>query len=230
MNGVIYDLQRYSLHDGPGIRTVVFLKGCPLRCRWCCNPESQHTQPEPFRKDGKQTVVGRIAEVDEIMNAVQQDEVFFRRGGGVTFSGGEPLLQGTFLLALLKEAKMRRIHAALETCGYGDAAILSAACRALDYLLFDIKSLDSKKHKTFTGVGNELILQNLSRICAEFPALPKRIRTPVIPGFNEDEIEQIADFAGKIPNAVHEKLPYHRFGAPKYAALGRKYPMPEGAE
>jgi pyruvate formate lyase activating enzyme len=225
MTGIVCNIQRYSLHDGPGIRTVVFLKGCPLRCRWCCNPETQNPLPEPMRQNGRESTVGQTLPAEEIIEIAQRDELFQRGGGGLTLSGGEPLGQGDFTLDVLRRAKEERIHTAMETAGYGDYAILRAACARLDYLLFDVKSLDDAKHKDFTGVGNTLILKNLVRLCEEFPRLPKRIRTPVIPGFNENETASIAAFAARLPNAVHEALPYHRFGATKYAALGRAYPM-----
>ncbi|MDR0530512.1 MAG: radical SAM protein [Oscillospiraceae bacterium] len=223
--GIIYNMQRYSLHDGPGIRTVVFLKGCPLRCRWCCNPESQNPLPEPMLKNGRQETVGYEASAEEILRAVRQDEIFYRKGGGMTLSGGEPLLQGDFMLELLREAARYHIPAALETCGHGDYDLLRAACGLLGYLLYDVKSLNSAKHKAYTGVGNERILLNLARLCEEFPRLPKRVRMPVIPGFNEEEAQEIMAHAKQYPNTSFEPLPYHAFGVPKYAALGRNYSL-----
>ncbi|MDR3294579.1 MAG: glycyl-radical enzyme activating protein [Clostridiales Family XIII bacterium] len=271
MSGVIFNIQRYSLHDGEGIRTVVFLKGCPLRCRWCCNPESQLPQPEisyvrqkcigsagcgfcaeacergavTFCTDGKAAIdrskcdnclrcagncpskairaEGRSADADEILDTAEQDAVFYAKGGGLTVSGGEPIMQGDFLTELLQNARRRRLNAAMETCGFGDYAILRQAASLLDMVLYDIKSLDPGKHKLWTGQDNALILDNFSRLCADYPGLPKWVRTPVLPGFNDGELGAIRDFALSRPNVRWEALPYHSFGAGKYAALGREY-------
>ncbi len=274
--GLVFNIQRYSVHDGPGIRTIVFLKGCPLNCRWCSNPESQSGQPElafnankcigeadcglcgqacrqgavKTAGDGKIEldrtrcdacfscvdacpakalhIFGQPMTVDEILKAAEADGVFYgRSGGGITLSGGEPLAQGAFTVALLKEAKRRRINTAMETCGLGDWAVLAEAAKYLNTIIFDIKTLDAQKHQEYTGVANEAILANFGRLCEEFPALPKLVRTPVVPGFNdsEEDIAAIAAFLAGKTNVDYELLAYHRLGQPKYRYLDRDYPL-----
>lgn len=276
--GFVFNIQRYSLHDGPGIRTLVFLKGCPLRCRWCSNPESQRLEPELAYNEDKcigtgecthckdvcpggavrendkglvgldralcqecfqcadscpshaLSVFGKFMTVDEVLQAVEADGVFYgRSGGGMTLSGGEPLAQADFACELLKEAKRRRINTSIETCGFVEWKDLERVCGYLNSILFDIKSMDPVKHKEFTGVSNERVLGNFQRLCERFPNLPKRVRTPVIPGFNdtEEDIEAIVDFIRDKPNVEYELLAYHRLGQPKYQYLGRQYTLVE---
>lgn len=223
--GIISNIQHYSLQDGPGIRTTVFLKGCPLRCRWCCNPETQNADPE-FMKLEK---IGRRMSVDEILQEVEKDEIFFRQGGGgLTVSGGEPLLQGKFTLALLTEAKRRHLKTAIETSGYGEKTLVRNIAEKLDMIYMDLKCLDPEKHRRWTGVSNDRIMENIMMIAA----LPCRghftVRTPVIPGFNdaENEIREICCFLKSLPGELeYELLPYHRLGRDKYTGLGREYPM-----
>lgn len=266
--GLVFGVQRYSLHDGPGIRTVVFLKGCPLRCTWCCNPESQGSAPElafnPSRclgpelcgrcvgacpegaltgvapqpgrcvgcfacveacPAGARTVYGQHRTVDDVLREVEADDLFYARsGGGLTLSGGEPLAQPDFALALLREAKARRLHTALETCGHVTWKTLEAASRHLDVLLFDLKHADPVAHARHTGASNERILKNLARVRDTFPALALHVRTPVIPGVNDDEATLDAIRALVPEGATWERLPYHRMGQPKYGYLGRPVP------
>jgi pyruvate formate lyase activating enzyme len=275
--GNVFNIQHYSLHDGPGIRTIVFLKGCPLRCRWCCNPESQNTFSElsyyddycigkkacggdcqrkcmeqaiAFSTEGKAVInrqkcnnclvcvdacpanafksEGIERSVKDILDIVENDSIFYRkRSGGLTISGGEPLLQGEFLISLLQEAKKLRFTTAIETCGYGDYQVLKEAAGYLDMILFDIKSMDEKKHVQYTGCSNQKILANFETLCRDFPTLPKLVRTPVIPCFNDtpEELLAIEVFLKDKLKVTHEKLPYHCFGVGKYKALGRQYPM-----
>ncbi|MCL2421271.1 MAG: glycyl-radical enzyme activating protein [Defluviitaleaceae bacterium] len=220
MTGRIFDIQRYSVHDGAGIRTIVFFKGCFLRCRWCCNPESQNYEMEDS--------FGRDVTVAEVMSALERDRAYYRRsGGGVTLSGGEVLRQPNFARAILKAAKESGIHTAIESTALADYREIEKILPWLDMFLLDVKHMDSVKHKAFTGVGNDIILRNAERIAASGKT-DLIIRVPVILGFNAtvDEIKDIAQFAGSL-NGVSELhlLPYHRFGEGKYAALGRKYPM-----
>ncbi|MBW3088390.1 glycyl-radical enzyme activating protein [Bifidobacterium sp. 82T24] len=307
-SALVFNIQHYSLHDGPGIRTIVFLKGCPLRCPWCSNPESQRFGPEvsyvadkciaamgcdrcalacpsavtpnipsgspsqgelsakptegvnppnsttspitlnrptldrldlteltSFAKSCPSkalTLEGKPMTVDEVLDVVERDEVFFdRSGGGLTVSGGEPLAHRTFLTNLLAGAHERGITTAIETCGYAPYASLASAAEHLDTILFDIKSMDSSVHREWTGFGNERILDNFSRLCVDHPEMPKLVRTPVIPGFNDsrEDIAAIIDFlhglGGRDANITYQPLKYHRFGEGKYHALGREYPM-----
>ena len=173
-------------------------------------------------------VFGSMMGVDEILKVVERDSAFYSRsGGGLTVSGGEPLAQAEFVAELLKEAKRRRINTAMETCGNADWSKLEMVCRHLDTILFDIKSMDSAKHKQFTGVDNSIILDHLPNVRRAFPKLEILVRTPVIPGFNDtrEEIGAIVDFIRGIPNVQYEPLPYHRMGMSKYEFLGRDYPM-----
>jgi pyruvate formate lyase activating enzyme len=171
---------------------------------------------------------GRSMTVAEILEEALKDEVFFLHGeGGLTISGGEPLRQGDVLLSLLTAAKKRRIHTAMETSGFADYAILDKAANHLDTIFYDIKSMDDEKHRAFTGQSNRIILENLRRLSLDHPNLPKIIRTPVIPGFNDSDADAalIQNFAGSLLNATWEALPYHRYGIGKYSGLGREYTL-----
>lgn len=177
---------------------------------------------------GAQTVYGETMSVDDVLKRVEEDGVFYSRsGGGLTLSGGEALVQPDFALALLREARRRHIHTTIETCGHYPTEVIDEACRSLDALIFDVKCLDSERHKKFTGVGNELILKNINHVFEHFPDLPVLIRTPVIPGFNdtEEDILRIREMIPKKPNIRYEALTYHRLGQPKYGYLGRRYEL-----
>lgn len=227
--GRIFDIQKFSTHDGPGIRTIVFLKGCILRCRWCCNPESQsHRIERMHTAEGKNKIVGYDVTVGEVMEKVERDMPYYRRsGGGLTLSGGEALCQTEFVKALLEEAKEMGINTAVETtaCLPFDEMI-KPVLPLLDTVLMDIKHTNSLKHEEYTGLRNELILQNARKIAESGAHLI--IRVPTIPGFNdtEDEIRDIAKFAASLPsvNEIH-LLPYHRLGYDKYVGLDREYKM-----
>ncbi len=226
--GRIFNIQRFSIHDGPGIRTIIFLKGCPLRCRWCCNPESQDWKPETIVTDGISKPVGRDVTVKEVMEEVLRDRVYYNRSGlgGMTLSGGECLWQPEFSEALLRAAKEYGISTAIETTGYAEIDVIRRLLPHVDTVLMDIKHMDPVKHKEFTTRENQLILENARQIAREAKALI--IRTPVIPTFNDTvpEIRAIAEFA-KTLEGVREMhlLPYHRIGSDKYAGLGRTYTM-----
>ena len=227
VKGRIFDIQRFSVHDGPGVRTIVFLKGCPLRCRWCCNPESQEWEVQEMTLGGVKKTVGRDVTVGEVLEEVLQDRPYFRRsGGGLTLSGGESLCQPEFAVALLKSAKNAGITTAIETTGYASREVIDRYVPYLDVILMDIKHTDGEKHKAFTGRDNARILENARYIAARGRELI--IRTPVIPTFNdtEEEIDAIAAFAASLEGVKeHHLLPYHRIGSDKYAGLGRNYTM-----
>ncbi len=227
VRGRIFDIQRFSVHDGPGVRTIVFLKGCPLRCRWCCNPESQSYEIQKMVQNGEEKIVGRDVSVDEVMQTVLKDRIYYRRsGGGMTLSGGEMLMQPDFALALLKAAKQNGITTAVESTGFAPFSTIEKLLPFIDTFLMDIKHIDSAKHKEYTSQPNELILENAYRIAKSGTRLI--IRTPVIPTFNDtaDEIAAIARFTSSLPN-VNEMhiLPYHRIGQDKYAGLSREYTL-----
>ncbi len=273
--GLVFNIQKFSLHDGPGIRTIVFLKGCPLACVWCSNPEGQSASPElmlgadrcvsiedcdrcivvclegAIGRDEKGElqidrdscdgcgdcayvcpskaleVSGDWVGVDEVIRIVEEDDAFYTRsGGGLTLSGGEPLAQGAFVLALLTAARGRGIDTAIETSGLCNWKTLRDAAPLADRIYFDIKCIDPQKHERVTGVSNRKILENFRRLRAELPDCEVVVRTPVIPGVNdtEPEIREIAAFVEEAGGAsAHELLPYHGFGEPKYAKLGRHY-------
>lgn len=226
--GRIFDIQRYSIHDGHGIRTIVFLKGCVLRCRWCCNPESQRYEIETMMVQGKPKIIGQDITVKEVMETVEKDRTYYRRsGGGLTLSGGESLCQPEFARDLLRAAKERGINTAMESMGCASFETIESILPYLDTYLMDIKHTNTAKHKTFTGKVNDLMLENARKI-ADTGMTNLVIRVPVIPGFNDrvDEIESIARFANELKgvNKIH-LLPYHRLGQDKYQGLKREYLM-----
>ncbi|MBQ9537051.1 MAG: glycyl-radical enzyme activating protein [Desulfovibrionaceae bacterium] len=272
--GMVFNVQKFSVHDGPGIRTIVFTKGCPLRCRWCSNPESQLHETDlafnvgrclgvskcghctlacPFGsitvgsndipkiershcKDCEHKpcaeacpaqsllIYGKERSVEDVLSVVEQDMVFYARSkGGLTISGGEPLLQTDFALALLREAHNRHIRTAIETCGMVQEETLRAAAPLLHNVLFDIKHIDPVIHKEQTGRSNEQILANFKMLVTEFPKLPVLARTPVVPNFNDNgkTIKAICDFLLPFEHVHYEMLPYHRLGTQKYQFLDR---------
>ncbi|MDP4118397.1 MAG: glycyl-radical enzyme activating protein [Bacillota bacterium] len=227
VKGRIFDIQRFSIHDGPGIRTIVFLKGCVLRCRWCCNPESQRFELETMTMNGKGKSVGRDVTVEEVMQEVIKDMPYYRRsGGGLTLSGGECLCQADFSAALLHAAKDIGLNTAIESTACMKFEEIEKLLPFLDLYLMDIKHMNSEKHKDFTNQPNELILENAKKLGVAAKKLI--IRVPVIPNFNdtEEEIRAIAQYAASIPNVDElHLLPYHRLGQDKYEGLGRDYTL-----
>lgn len=225
--GRIFDIQRFSVHDGPGVRTIVFLKGCVLRCKWCCNPESQRYEIEQMITAGKTKTVGRDVTVAEVMEEVIKDRVYYRRsGGGLTLSGGESLCQPEFAVALLRAAKASGLSTAIESTACAPIDTVRTLLPYLDHYLMDIKHIDPNKHKEFTGRENTLILENAKILAKEAKHLV--IRVPVIPTFNDtkEEIAAIAKFVSEImPGGEINLLPYHRLGQDKYKGLGRDYLM-----
>ena len=227
--GRIFNIQRFSIHDGPGIRSVVFFKGCFMRCAWCCNPESQSYDIQTIYENGKEKIVGKDVTVGEILPELTSDMPYYRRsGGGITLSGGEVLAQPEFALSLLKACKENGLHTAIESTANAPFEVIKTILPYLDLFLMDIKHVNSDKHKEYTGSDNKLILQNAKRIAESGVELI--IRTPVIPTFNDTatEIKEISKFACSLPNVKeHHLLPYHRLGQDKYAGLGRNYSLKE---
>lgn len=227
VRGRIFDIQKFSVHDGPGIRTIVFLKGCVLRCKWCCNPESQKYEIEQMTSAGKTKTVGRDVTVKEVIDEVLKDRIYFRRtGGGLTLSGGESLCQPDFAVALLRAAKDAGLSTAIESTAAAPMDTVRRLLPYLDHYLMDIKHIDPEKHKAFTGRDNSLILENAKNLAREAKHLV--IRVPVIPTFNDsvEEISQIAAYVKEImPGGEINLLPYHRLGTDKYKGLGRNYEL-----
>ncbi|MBQ8508632.1 MAG: glycyl-radical enzyme activating protein [Clostridia bacterium] len=232
--GIVADIERSSTHDGPGMRTVVFLKGCPLHCVWCHNPECIDPRPqELFYPDkcigckrcaegcytGARVICGRKMTVADVMREVDADRGYYGREGGLTVSGGEPLMQREFTLALLREAKARGIGTAVETSMiYWDEEIF----RACDLVMFDVKLPDDERHKRWTGVPFAPIRANILRLAGL--GVPMLARTPVVPGVNADAatIGEIAAFLRDIPAVYkYELLSYHPLGVAKQRALGQ---------
>lgn len=225
--GRIFNIQRFSIHDGPGIRTIVFFKGCYMRCAWCCNPESQEYKIQTLVENGKAKTVGRDVTVEEILPELLADEPYYRRsGGGITLSGGEALAQPEFARDLLRACQEQGLHTAIESTGNAPFSDIQEVLPYLDLYLMDIKHMNSEKHEEFTGVGNRLILENAKKISQSGVELI--IRTPVVPTFNDtaEEIRAISQFAASL-NGVkqHHLLPYHRLGQDKYTGIGRNYSL-----
>lgn len=178
VKGRIFDIQKYSIHDGPGIRTIVFLKGCPLRCAWCCNPEGQVFDIQEMDFAGKHKIVGKDVTVAEVMTEIKKDMPYYRRsGGGLTLSGGECLCQPEFARALLCAAKCEGISTAIETTGFARWSVIEEYLKVTDYVMMDIKNIDNEKHMRFCRQSNELILENARKIAENHSNLT--IRVPV---------------------------------------------------
>jgi len=270
---IIFNIQRYCLHDGPGIRTTVFLKGCPLRCAWCANPESFNREIEIYFNESKCiycgacknacendainpdlkntagskidykkcnkcgacvtacparaiSYMGREAKAYEVFSEILEDLPFYRKsGGGATFSGGEPLLQIDFLENILHQCYQSNINTAVETCGHVQWKNFKRIIDCIDYILYDIKHMDSASHKTLTGVDNSKILENARKLAGNRPEMI--IRIPLIPGCNDDldNIESAGDFISSISVKKVHILPYHRLGVEKYKFFNNIYPL-----
>ena len=274
---LVFNVQRYSVHEGPGIRTIIFLKGCPLRCPWCANPEGispkavlSHNAnlcklcgrcvarcaekcisvaegmllidrsrctlcgacPDACRMDAYK-IFGEEKTVKEVLDDVAKDEIFYARsGGGLTVSGGEPLMNPEFLFELLRRAKEEyHLNTAMETTCFAPQEIVRKMLPYLDNVFCDVKLIDSARHQAVVGVPNEQILSNIRMIAGEYGDRVKlTLRMPIIPGFNDDpeNIEGTSRFIKSLPGEIPlELLPYHAFGKAKYNALGKHYPLEE---
>lgn len=236
VKGIIFDIKRYAIHDGPGIRTTVFLKGCAANCWWCHNPESQSLEIEKIKRqnlfDGQvfeeEERVGKVMTANQVMSEIGKDRVFYdESGGGVTFSGGEPLIQPDFLRELLIQCQNKGIHTTMDTSGYATEDVFRSVIPYVDLFLYDLKFIDDKRHQKYTGVSNELILNNLKIL---INSTKKTIlRFPVIPGITntEDNIEQIIDFVVHLncDEIEMDILPYHKIARHKYEKLQKEYLM-----
>ncbi len=270
VRGLVTNIQRYSLQDGPGIRTTVFLKGCPLDCWWCHNPEGLAPKQEVVTVEGRcvrcgecvkacpqdiarltgededhaactycgacidacptgaRQLAGLEMTVDDVMQEIIKDRVFHDdSSGGVTFSGGEPLLQPVFLLALLRACRQAGTHTAVDTCGFVKQSTLLQVAALADLILFDLKMLDEVSHRNFTGVSNQIILENLREVCRKHPSV--WLRMPLIPGINDGaELDAMAQFAVSLSTIRQiNLLPYHRTGVQKFRRFGRDCRLPE---
>jgi len=225
ITGTVAEIQRFSVHDGPGIRTLVFLKGCPLRCKWCCNPENIRPEPQVVTRRGVQVTIGRRMSVGELMAEIRKDVIYYRRsGGGVTLSGGEVLFQPEFALAILQACKAENIHTAIETSAFAGYPTIQELLPWLDLAMCDLKHVDPAKHQCYTGRPNDMILDNLRKIA--LAGTPLIIRVPVVPTFNDapGEIASIAAYAASLPGVRElHLLPYHRLGESKYKELEQDY-------
>ncbi len=264
-NGIVFDIKRYAIHDGPGIRTTIFFKGCPMQCRWCQNPEGIAKEPEVIFWENRCSqcddclnicsydaiikkgntkyidkkkcnlcgecvkvcstealeIVGKDMSVEEVINEIERDVIFFdESGGGVAFSGGEPLFQHDFLNNLLKQCKERDVHTAVDTSGYCPYQAIETVQDKVDLFLYDLKVIDNRVHIEYTGVSNEPILENLKKLSSNGNNIVVRI--PIIHGVNDNvtHIEDIADFLLPLKNIKEINiLPYHNFGVSKYMRL-----------
>ena len=225
--GRIFDIQRYSIHDGPGIRTIVFLKGCYLRCKWCCNPESQEYDIQKMTRGGKTETVGRDVTVGELMDEISKDRIYYARsGGGITLSGGECMAQPDFSEAILRACHEYGFNTAIETTAFANRDVVERLLPHVDHFLMDIKHMNSAKHEQFTSRPNGKILENAKYIAENARHLI--IRVPTVPTFNatKEEIADIARFASSLPNVRElHLLPYHRLGQDKYTGIGRGYEL-----
>ncbi len=220
LEGIIFNLEKFAIHDGPGIRTTVFMKGCPLDCWWCHNPEGRKTESETISVQGYQLRderFGRKISVHDLMHEIKKDDIFYRQsGGGVTFSGGEPMLQSEFIEKILLECRRNYISTAIDTCGFVPFVNFERIFDLVDLFLYDIKIMDDELHQKYTGVSNRLILENIRKL-SEMKA-EVIIRLPLIPGFTDDlkNIVAIGEFLltlGHIKNI--SLLPYNRLGEDK---------------
>jgi len=221
--GIIFNIQQFSVNDGPGIRTTVFFKGCPLGCWWCHNPESKSFDIEKINNK----TLGKEYTANELFKEIEKDRIFFEESnGGVTFSGGEPLAQPTFLKEILIRCKENGIHTAIDTSGYVDINILKQFVNLADIFLFDLKLMDPVLHLKYTDISNSEILSNLEYLISQNANII--IRIPLIPGITatDENMKQIRNFLEKFDNKPEiNLLPFHKIAKSKYNRYGIKYQM-----
>ena len=224
--GRIFEIREFTLHDGPGVRTTVFFKGCPLRCTWCHNPEGQSFDKEIMtRKDGESVQCGQDWEAEELAEELLKNvDIMKQSGGGVTFSGGEPLSQAEFLLQIIPILKSRGVHLAVETSGYADVETYRSVIGEMDFVYQDVKLLDEAGFRHWTGGDLKIVLDNISWL--RVSGVPFVFRVPLIPGVNDSASsrEEFRAFAG---NDMIEYLPYNNAAGVKYRMLGREYALKE---
>lgn len=238
MQGVVFDIKHYAVHDGPGIRQTIFFKGCPMRCQWCHNPESQSAQIEKycqqnhlgekvFMRDKK---IGWVATTEELLKEIEKDVVFFEEsGGGVTFSGGEPLEQFDFVYDLAYKCKERGIHTAIDTCGYAGTKQIDQLTKVIDLFLYDLKLIDSEEHYKYTGVENDLIISNLrfldmleQEVIVRFPLIPDITTRP-------ENVKGMVELMSSLTNIKKiDVLPYHNIAKEKYTRFGKPFSLDVG--
>lgn len=225
MKGTIFSIEDFAINDGPGIRTTVFLKGCPLCCQWCHNPEGISFKPQVLlKKNGEEYLCGKEISSDELAEKLLRDEkIFALNEGGVTFTGGEPLSQADFLLDVLSKIRPK-IHTAIETSGFAPQRVFQKVVENLDLVLIDNKTTNSAIHKKYTGVDNFQILENLKWLCSA--STPFIVRVPLIPQVN-DTFENLENLSDLLKGAKHllrvELLRYHKTAGAKYYMLGKEY-------
>ena len=237
MKGLIFSVKRYSVHDGPGIRVTFFMKGCPLSCLWCHNPEGISPIPEKINRINRvgerefinNEDVGKYYSVEEILEILDKERVFIdKSNGGVTFSGGEPMLQTEFLTEVLKACKAKGYHTAIDTSGYSSAENFKSVIPYTDLFLFDLKHLNNSKHIELTSVSNTGILENYRHLLASGKDI--MVRVPVIPGYNDDpeNLEELRNYLEEKKTISLKKvslLPYHKIGSSKYKRFNIPYKM-----
>lgn len=224
--GLVFNIQRYSIHDGSGIRTIIFLKGCPLRCPWCSNPESQGAvRPTSWEKHGEKVTIGHWMSVEEVLQEVEKDEVFYRTSnGGVTLSGGEVLMQADFAAELLEAVQTLGINTAIETTGALPLKQMMKVLPYTDQVLFDLKIMDPFQARQIVGENLPLIKRNLEK-ALKIPTLRVIPRVPLIPGYTTkyENLLAIRDYCLELGIKEIHILPFHQFGSGKYERLKRDY-------
>lgn len=226
--GLVFNLQRYSIHDGGGIRTIIFLKGCPFACPWCANPESRlYVRPTSWVRNGKRETIGEWYSIDDLLDEVLKDEIFFRTsGGGVTLSGGEVLVQSEFAQSMLKELKHLGIHTAIETTGSLPVDRIRSLAPYLDQVLFDFKIMDPVRSKQLIRINIPFVKENFEYLLTQMH-IEVIHRIPLIPNYTVDKenLQAIIDYLKSFQIQGVHLLPFHQYGSNKYDYLGWNYDM-----